>query len=1214
MFNRICSVFNRGLSVAPDTVARILSAILLSLAATNAAAQNYGPATWRGDAVHGYPTCQAALDASLDLARASTGDSLVVLQATCTVATLYSTNPITYSADYRLTTTPPGSPNHSVTLAPECTDSLLTFDNTRGWNCASSPTLRNIGDCPTCVGNPLQPGYGNKMQRELDYAGSGAFPLRFERVHNSARRVPVYNWAGFADAQGVHANWTHNYERRLVAAGPTQGNDPKAQPASLTLASVSRPDGKSYAFNLVSGVWTSEPDLKGERLEKLASGWKLTTSEDEIELYDAQGKLLSISNRAGLTQTLGYFTTGLNKDLLQTVTDPFGRTLTFSYTNRRLDSVTLPGGGQLAYGYANDAYKQLQSVTYPDATTRSYHYEGPVTGGYKRVLTGITDELGVRYATWGYDLDAANSPFAGFPILSQLAGGAGKVTISYAGNGNADVTRFVTSTVSSTNTYAFQNNFGLIRNKTITGPACPQCGMAQTFYNGVNGLKSAWVDWNGNAGNSNVETVRNLETGRIDGNAFWPNPQDPAATLQNFEWHAVFRLPTMHRQPLRITNYVYDADGTTCGARGAQCSKTEQATTDPTGFQGAGAVLTGSPRTWTYSYNSNGQVLTVNGPRTDVTDVTTYSYDGQGNVATITNALNQTTQITSYNVHGQPLTIVDPNGLTTTLTYDARQRLTVRDVGGETTTYTYNSAGLLTKVALPDGSFLSYGYDAAHRLTSIQDNTGNRIAYTLDVAGNRTKEEVFDPSSVLAQTRSRVYSSLNRLFQELGATSQTTEFGYDPQGNVLTVKDPLNRTTTNQYDRFNRVAQVTDPAKGVTKYGYNGLGALIQVTDPRSLVTGYTIDGLGNMSQQVSPDTGTTVNTFDLAGNLATQTDAKSQATTYAYDALNRVSLITFHDGSKQAYAYDAGTYGLGRLTSITETNPSSVTTSLTAYAYDQKGRVISEARTINGITYTLGYSYNNAGLVTGVIYPSGRTLTYSLDALGRVNQITTTDSGGTKVVVENVQYHPFGGAKSWNLGNGQTYARTVDKDGRIASYTLAGTTSTIGFDAASRITGITPNTYGYDSLDRLTSATLPASTFGYSYDAVGNRLTKVTGANTDTYTYSGTSNRIATLTPSGSTTKTFVLDANGSTTSDAVNAFAYDTRGRMVQSTNSASLATSYQVNAFGQRIRKTNSIEDTVFTYDTWGKLIAESDPGGTTKREFIYLGDIPVAAIVP
>jgi YD repeat-containing protein len=93
---------------------------------------------------------------------------------------------------------------------------------------------------------------------------------------------------------------------------------------------------------------------------------------------------------------------------------------------------------------------------------------------------------------------------------------------------------------------------------------------------------------------------------------------------------------------------------------------------------------------------------------------------------------------------------------------------------------------------------------------------------------------------------------------------------------------------------------------------------------------------------------------------------------------------------------------------------------------------------------------------------------------------------------------------------------------------------------------------------------------------------------------------------------RSFTLDADGSTTADGVNSYAYDTRGRMVQSTNAASTVTSYQVNALGQRIRKTNTGDDRVFTYDTWGKLISESDPGGVVKRELIYLGDIPVGVV--
>jgi YD repeat-containing protein len=217
--------------------------------------------------------------------------------------------------------------------------------------------------------------------------------------------------------------------------------------------------------------------------------------------------------------------------------------------------------------------------------------------------------------------------------------------------------------------------------------------------------------------------------------------------------------------------------------------------------------------------------------------------------------------------------------------------------------------------------------------------------------------------------------------------------------------------------------------------------------------------------------------------------------------------------------------------------------------------------------------------------------------------------------VVQSVAYHPFGGVKGFTLGNGQVYARGIDLDGRIASYTLGAQSFGIGYDAASRIQFISDfanpanaNNYNYDALDRLTQTVTPGTPYAYSYDAVGNRTSRSAGASTDTYAYSSGSNRIASIqTPTG--LRSFVFDANGSTTADGKNTYAYDTRGRMVQATSSLG-PTTYQVNALGQRIRKTNSLGDTVFHYDTRGRLIAETSPTGALGREFVYLGDIPVA----
>jgi hypothetical protein len=58
------------------------------------------------------------------------------------------------------------------------------------------------------------------------------------------------------------------------------------------------------------------------------------------------------------------------------------------------------------------------------------------------------------------------------------------------------------------------------------------------------------------------------------------------------------------------------------------------------------------------------------------------------------------------------------------------------------------------------------------------------------------------------------------------------------------------------------------------------------------------------------------------------------------------------------------------------------------------------------------------------------------------------------------------------------------------------------------------------------------------------------------------------------------------------------------------------YQVNALGQRVQKSvpgpNGALGTVFHYDKDGRLIAESDPGGTLWKEYVYLNGMPVAVM--
>ena len=449
----------------------------------------------------------------------------------------------------------------------------------------------------------------------------------------------------------------------------------------------------------------------------------------------------------------------------------------------------------------------------------------------------------------------------------------------------------------------------------------------------------------------------------------------------------------------------------------------------------------------------------------------------------------------------------------------------------------------------PDGSFLIYTYDPAHRLTGITDALGDHIAYTLDAAGNHIKEQAFDPSDILRQTRSYAYNTLDRLKKTIGAEGQTTVYDYDKQGNLTAVTDPLNHATTYAYDALNRLAEAIDPKGGTTFYGYDANDHLTSVTDPRDLKTAYAWNGLDNQTATTSPDTGVTNRTFDAAGNVITSTDARGETTTYSYDALNRRTHAAFADGTSAAWHYDQGANGIGRLTKIRDVTGS------THYSYDANGHVTQKSQIVGAVTLTTIYGYDAGGRLASITYPSGKEVAYAYDAAGRVSSVTL--SGHT--LVTGVSYLPFGMASGWTQGNGASYRRTIDLDGRIAGLALpAGDNIALSYDAASRITGRTETgfaaeSFTYNTLDRLHVYASGAATHTYTYDANGNRTGYATNATPPVslaYNIDTASNRLLGI--GGSSKESFTYDATGNMLSYSAPfadySFSYDARNRQTE------------------------------------------------------------------
>ena len=1103
---------------------------------------------------------------------------------------------------------------------------------TVGWTCPTGESVSTGGQCtPVAVfknlgsqhsdqctadrssvnkllGNPINLSTGNKYETQTDYEGRGPFPLHFVRRYNSV-------------AGPFLLFWSYSYEQRIdpISSAPTSAN-------------VVRPDGRVYSFILSNGVWTSDADVNGKLTEQTDSsdnpaGWQYTNSDDQVESYSGTGQLLSITDRDGLTQTLTYSTSSTPTSVapgagyLVTVTDPYGKTLSFTYDNGgRLSTLTDPAGNIYTYGY--DANDNLSSVTYPDSHTRTYQYTDT---SLPHALTGIVDEDGNQYATFTYD------DTTGDATSTTHAGSANQFTLAYTtdSTGNPSSTA-VTTPLGASETYDITDILGVEKIASYSWP-CVSCGGS-----GSNTLNKLIYGYDTN-GNVNSVTDQPGDGSPAEDAAYtWDASRNlmtsdtqaqntPQQVTTQTTWDPNYRLPDRIVEGispstpngLKETDYTYDSYGHVT-------QKTEK-----------DLVNTSLPiRTWTmaYTYDTGSSVpaavlsKVVTDPMGNQTTYSYYAPDAtcpgsaplgcRGQLESVGQVLNATTTYTTtvnaYDADGRPLTITDPNGLVTTLSYYPRGWVKSIQVGAETTSYQYDNAGNLILVTRPDGSHIGYGYDQAHRLTSISLEDNNQqvvgtLTYQLDNAGDITKTQILDASGNVNYSHSDLYDSLGRLYQDIGAVNQTATDTRDAHNNLTSYDGPRTDVadiTTYGYDALNRLIKVTAADGGVTQYGYDGLDQLTAVTNSitatTTQTTQYTKDAFGDVLTTVSADTGTTTYTYDKDGNVLTKKDAQGNVTTYQYDALNRLISKSSSLTGTPTYTYsydDCGTYSIGKLCWI------DINGNLDNYfTYDSQERLQTRLNNAKGYFNYSSYTYRPGGQVASITYSTNGVVNYQYDGAGRVDGVTYTPPNSTTPIVlaSNFTYHPLAGPESFTFGNGENYWMGLDNDYRPGFVVNGPYEKLPNYDPSGDVTSLgdinnTTQTFTYDAVGRLLTATNTNSqsygSLAYTYDLNGNRTSATQNGTTIPYTYSPAGSNW--LYQAGGEYR--LKGPNGNTVYGTTPGFlGYDGYERLNQSSNQS---TTYGYDGLGERLQKTVNGAVTRFGYDPQGRLIYEQDPAGNT-----------------
>ena len=347
--------------------------------------------------------------------------------------------------------------------------------------------------------------------------------------------------------------------------------------------------------------------------------------------------------------------------------------------------------------------------------------------------------------------------------------------------------------------------------------------------------------------------------------------------------------------------------------------------------------------------------------------------------------------------------------------------------------------------------------------TSDRDNFGDNMLKSqviYDGLGRTTDTRQYETASAYITVR-QTYDALGRSYQmsnpfRAGESILWTVTGYDALNRVISVTTPDNAVVSTSYsgntvtvtdqaakqrksvtDALGRLTAVYEDPSGLnylTSYSYDTLDDLITVNQAVQTRT-FVYDSLKRLTSATNPESGTTSYQYDANGNLTQKTDARNVVTTHAYDALNRVTTTLYRINNQPdpntgdvEYLYDNATNGKGRLWLTLTHGAHPFQTAVGSY--DSLGQVKQLYRLFgNGQggwypSYDIAATYDLAGHIKTMTYPSNHSITNTFDNAGRLSSFTGNLGDGSPTprnYATGISYSSFGSMTQEQFGTDTT-------------------------------------------------------------------------------------------------------------------------------------------------------------------------------------------------
>ncbi len=569
------------------------------------------------------------------------------------------------------------------------------------------------------------------------------------------------------------------------------------------------------------------------------------------------------------------------------------------------------------------------------------------------------------------------------------------------------------------------------------------------------------------------------------------------------------------------------------------------------------------------------------------------------------------TSFSYHPVYNKMVQATDSLNRITDWTYDTegnliKLELPVVNAGRPTFDFTISSFGKVEVIDGPEGSRRAFSYDpdTAEILTETLDPNGYNLTsqYLYDPVGNVT-----DTIQPLGNTWTMEYNNNRRLIQTIAPAplNYETHFDYDVNGNLIETRretglipDPW-QIHSAAYNLGGALIETTDPGLQVTQYRSTDRQSLWKVVYPGNPTDEFGYDELDRPYQRIDP-LGHVVEqrSYTPNGKLMTLIDANANDTRYEYDDYDRLKKEIFKDNSFRQFSYDS----VGNITEILTREGDVI-----SYSYDELNRLIT--KTLPGPS-VITYNYDALGRLTSMIDATGTTA-FDYDTAGRIETVTDPE---TRTI--GYTYDDNSNLQRLTYPDGYYLDYSYDELNRLESIIEDGTTLLVqySYDPLSRRVTMSygngiMTAYSHtleNNLEEISTAFADGIVdFSYTYNARGHVTDQDVSHGeflfqpADYYALSYNVNELNQYIEIEGQTNTF--DTNGNLTSDGLCSYVFSPENRLTTVT-SASNTVSYSYDGLGRRIEKNVNGTETGFVYNGT-ELIAEYDTNGSLTRRYIF-----------